>query len=198
MRGWGHGRVQAGGMMTQSFGYPNLAAGTDVPTEWFEPPKGKPNTVNDFYTVNFPRPLAEGDVVATTMTIEADGLDVTASGGKFTLQGQVWMQQGGSSWTHYSPLTNHIEADGKVNYARSIIARGIVFDGLHYFDNVCHVTSAQGTKAPIGAIRCTIACRIDNCGGAPPCASAHGHAQRGWRPACVGTGRGGGVAEHSA
>lgn len=184
--------------MTQSFGYPNLAAGTDVPTEWFEPPKGKPNTVNDFYTVNFPRPLAEGDVVATTMTIEADGLDVTASGGKFTLQGQVWMQQGGSSWTHYSPLTNHIEADGKVNYARSIIARGIVFDGLHYFDNVCHVTSAQGTKAPIGAIRCTIACRIDNCGGAPPCASAHGHAQRGWRPACVGTGRGGGVAEHSA
>lgn len=176
------------------FLYPNLVAGTDVPTAWFEPPKGKPNVGTIFFTVDFPRPLAEGDVVATTMTIEADGLDLTASGGALTLQGQTWMQQGGSTWAHDSPLTNYIESDGKVNYGRAKIARGVVYDGPHYFDNLCHVTSAQGTRAPIGAIRCNIACRIDNCGGAPPCASAHGHAQRGLRPACMGTGIVGGVA----
>lgn len=151
--------------MTQSFRYPNLVAGTDAPTAWFEPPKWKPNVGTDFFTVDFPRPLAEGDVVATTMAIEADGLDVTASGGKLTLQGQTWMQQGGSSWAHDSPLTNYIDAGGKVDYIRSMIAQGVVYDGLHYFDNVCHVTSARGTRAPIGAIRCTIACRVDNCGG---------------------------------
>lgn len=104
-------------------------------------------------------------MVATTATIEADGLDLTAPGGVLSLQGQTWMQQGGSSWVHDSPLSNYIKADGTTNYGMSRIARGVVYDGLHRFDNVCHVTSAQGARAPIGAIRCTFACRVDNCGG---------------------------------
>ena len=143
------------------FLYSNLVAGTDVPTAWYEPQTGLSNVYYDFLTVDFPRPLADGDVVATTLTVEADGLDLTATGGELTLQGETWMQQGGSSWTHDNPLTNYTDADGNTNYSRSKIARGVVYDGLHYFDNVCHVTSAQGTHAPIGVIGCSLACRVD-------------------------------------
>lgn len=151
--------------MGQVFQYPNLVAGTDEWTDWYTPEVGKRNIGVNFATVYFPRPLAEGDVVTTTVTIEADSLDLTASDGALTLQGQTWMQQGGSSWAHDSPLSNYIEADGNRSYVRSKIAHGVVYDGLHHFDNVCHVTSASGARAPIGAIRSTFACRIGNCGG---------------------------------
>lgn len=151
--------------MGQSFEYPNLVAGTDVPTAWYEPPTMKANVGVSFLTVDFPRPLVDGDVVATTVTVEADGLDLTAPGGALTLQGQTWMQQGGSTWAHDHPLTAYTEADGNTNYGRAKIARGVVYNGLHHFDNVYHVTSAHGARAPIGAIRCTLECRVDNCGG---------------------------------
>lgn len=151
--------------MGQVFQYPNLVSGTDVPTAWYEPPIGKTNVCVDFATVYFPRPLADGDVVATTVTVEADGLDLTAPGGALSLQGETWMQQGGSSWTHDNPLVDYTKADGSTSHPMFRIAHGVVYDGLHHFDNVYHVTSARGAKAPIGAIRCTYACRVDNCGG---------------------------------
>lgn len=174
----------------QTFQYPNIVAGTDAWSDWWEPAVGAENETFYIASVEFPRAIESDDVVCAGVEMEFDGLDLTASGAKIAEQGDVEQ-----SW-HYS---NVVVRAVYLGWPHSLPSYGAVLEGTHLISGVNVVSSGDYDTAwnmsPVGKTTFRFGFRIDNCGGGtPPRAASHGHAQRGRRPARVGTGRGGGVA----
>lgn len=167
------------------FLYPNLISGTDAWSDWWNPIKGVINAHISLYTVTFPRELAVGDVVCASIEMQFDGLVLgtadTYDGFNLRLQGRV---NGSWSGLHNIVIT-------ALQPWEDMFADG-TYSGTKFFSGTVAVN--DGSKFA-GTTEDEVGIRIDNCGGgAPPCASAHGHAQRGRRPTRVGACGGGGVA----
>lgn len=141
--------------MGQTFEFPNLVAGTDAWSDWWEPDKGI-NVCIPLYTVTFPRELAAGDVVSASMEMQFDGLVLgTADTGEdynLRLQGVVNRSYGSglrNIVTGALQPWNDVFADGTYSGTKFLIGTKAVEAGDKY----------------AGTTEDAVEARIDNCGG---------------------------------
>lgn len=147
-------------MMAQTFEWPNLVSGTDAWSDWFTPAVGAENECSYIANVKFPRAIESDDVVCAGVEIEFDGLDLTASGAKIAVQGDVE-----KSW-HYSNVVTKAVCHG---WPHSLPSYGAVLEGTHLISGVQVVSSVNyGTVweiSPVGKTTFRFGFRVDNCGG---------------------------------
>lgn len=146
--------------MAQEFRYPNLVAGTDAWTDWFEPETNVKNATASLYVVTFPRKLEVGDVVCASMDVQFDGLVL---GTKYSGDFYNFRIQGTAdhSWRLSNAVAFALQAIGDK------LADG-TYDGLKTFCGTYAVTSGDSA---VGTSRDDLSVRLDNCGGG---ASARG------------------------
>lgn len=138
----------------QTFEWPNLVAGTDAWTDWFEPETNTKNATALLYVVTFPRKLEVGDVVCASMDVQFDGLVVGTkdSGDYYNLRIQGTADR---SW----------RSDNAVAFALQDIGDKLAdgtYDGLKTF---CGTYAVASGSSAVGTSRNNIGVRLDNCGG---------------------------------
>ena len=140
----------------QTFQYPNLVAGTDAWSDWWEPAKGKINAASVLYVVTFPRELAAGDVVCASMEMQFDGLvlGTADTGNDFNLR------IGGAVNRSYRTGLRNIVAAALQSW-NDVFADG-TYSGTKFFSGTRAVEA--GDKYA-GTTEDRIEIRIDNCGG---------------------------------
>lgn len=109
--------------MAQEFMYPNLAAGTDEWSEWNTPAIGATDYGKRILSMTFPRELALGDVVHSSVEVEFKKLDLTAQKSRFRFQGAV-----DGSWHPDNPVCNSINVG-----LNKLINSTRLLDGVHIF-----------------------------------------------------------------
>lgn len=145
--------------MGHTFEYPNLVAGTDAWSDWWEPAVGVTNATHRFFEVVFPRAIEVGDVVCASAEFEFDGLDLTQSGAVAFMQGTV-----DGSWRHANPVTLAVY----YGWPKSM-RHGITLAGTHVFSGAFDVSGYTYDNSyfqtPVGrrVFRCDM--RVNYCGG---------------------------------
>lgn len=142
--------------MGQTFQYPNLVAGTDAWSDWWEPPEGKINAVTTLYIVTFPRDLAVGDVVSASMEVQFDGLVL----GTPDTGDEYNFRLGGMVNGFYGSGLNNIVA-GALQPWGAMLADD-TYSGTKFFSGTKVVK--DGNKYA-GTAEDEVEVRIDNCGG---------------------------------
>lgn len=167
--------------MEQTFEYPNLVSGTDEWTSWWTPAVGKENSCFTIATIALPRPIEQDDIVCVSVEMEFDRLDLTADKANLSFQGPV-----DNSWHPCNPFVAGFK---RLKYD--------VFDGMMELSNTFRVNSytynttpGSYNTTPVGHSKFEFGFRVDNCGGAAPCAASHGRTQREGRTSRMGTRRG--------
>lgn len=145
--------------MGQTFEYPNLVAGTDAWSDWWEPAVGVSNATVWLYVVEFPRAIEADDVVCAGVEFEFDGLDLTADNSVLFVQGTAE-----NSW-HFS----NVVAQAIINGFPRSLSHGNVLNGTHLISGVDAISArTYGTewdKSPVGHTRFNIGLRVNYCGG---------------------------------
>lgn len=142
-----------------SFEYPNLVAGTDEWSDWWEPAVGVNNATHEFFEVVFPRAIEATDVVCSSVEYEFDGLDLTAEKAYAYPQGTV-----DGSWIYANTVTKAVLAGWPAS-----MRSGVTLDGAHVFAGASDVSGSNydnsDNQTPVGHKAFRFDLRINYCGG---------------------------------